>query len=199
MKQIDTSYHEAGHLVARIVLHLRPMGATIIRNDDSYGKVVYQYRNRRDYTQQEIEEAWFNKRKLKSVYTFDDLGEDPVRLKRNARRHIISCLAGYVAEKKHNPAADIENAKDDFITALRIAEIAFNYDDMPEDCLYEDGSPDYYRFLEIKFIPLTEKFISKHWQEITYTAELLAKRKTFDEKDIIELRLILKEIGMGLQ
>jgi hypothetical protein len=146
-----------------------------------------------DYSEDEKTNACFSGRTLKPILIFDDVDEYEQRQKRIARKQIISLLAGYMAEKKYNPSANIAGAYDDFKKASKFVDIAFH---LPKKYYDKDGIPNFYRFLESRFIPQAEKLVNEHWEEITYTANLLYKKKTLSEKEIDNLRQTLKHRRM---
>ena len=118
---------------------------------------------------------------------------DKQRQKRIARKQIISLLAGYMAEKKYNPSANVAGAYDDFKKASKFVGTAFY---LPNKYYDKDGIPNFYRFLESRFIPQAGKLVNEYWEEITYTANLLHKNKTLSETDINNLRQTLKQKRM---
>lgn len=189
MRRLETAYHEAGHLVAKMFYRLHPIKATIENHEDTFGSVNWQNRLRPDYSPQEKMDANFTRKRLKPVFIFDETDENKQRKRRNARKIIISLLTAFAAEKKFNPTADIAVTDDDFVKAAEYAEFAYYF---PKKYYKKDGILDFRRFLMDRFIPLAEKFVDEHWGEIIYAANLLYKKKTLWEKDIDELYPVLK-------
>jgi len=166
MSRIDTAYHEAGHLVAKMFFRLHPIKATIIREGIEGGSVTSPYEDQFQYEFDEIKQKTF------------------------ARKSLISSFTGYAAEKKYDPNTTTAGSINDFLEASdRAGSILM----LPKKFQQPFTGQGYYDYVLHRFIPLAEKFVNRHWGEITYVAELLIKNKTLWENDIDELYPILRE------
>lgn len=179
---IGSAYHEAGHTVAHIVFKLKPTGATIIPDGDTFGRAFKRalvgefdpWPPPWDPDQVEKVKKW-KKECVISRY------DHPEKVRNIVRKDIIACYAGYEAEKKINPKASYSRWGDDQL----LLELAFSFGFMVH-CGRDENDKDHWKPIP-KLLKDTTKFVEEYWPEIQRVAELLLEKRVLDEDDIKEL------------
>ncbi|MCK9423979.1 MAG: hypothetical protein M0Q38_15450 [Bacteroidales bacterium] len=187
----QTAYHEAGHLVADIIFKLKPFEASIVPEKEKsaghvraltfgdYAPYIIDF----DDKEEQINRLNENKKKY-IASRFDD--HDKVR--RIARKMIISCYAGHEASKKIKPNVDIGYS-------YRDNEIAIDIMDLANITCEYNPNEDWYEYdIDGKLWNAAVNFVDKHWGQIERVAKLLLEKKTLYKDDIMKLsREILRE------
>jgi hypothetical protein len=161
---LENAYHEAGHADAALALGYRVRRVSIISNNYSEGRLVW--------------DSPLRRRSVRKAFEFGD-ADKARKFKRLIEHCIIVALAGSFALRRHNPRARWRYG----LTGARRGEPAREGTDEQAiqeliSRLYEDRkvAKAFRQYLESR----TEALVSTDWEEIERLARALYKHKMLE-------------------
>ncbi len=178
---MSVAFHEAGHLVASIIFNHNPKRASIIQEGNTHG-IVTSDTMIRNFDPWPRPDDYYEVKRVSEFRKngFVSLWDPPRILRKKVRKVVISTLAGYEAELKFDPNADVRYSNEDYKNIFHMLELG-GYSIRT----LEDNTINY-PYLNILH-KRTKELVENHWQEIEMVAHLLLEKKKLNEDDIKKL------------